>query len=109
MRRIAAAVLALLAPLVDANEVHRQLAALTEEQRQGVLARLLTREGERCPAVTRTFHQGMSKDGASFWSVSCSSEKDWQITFGPAPANVRFLDCSTVKRVNGAGCFQKWK
>jgi len=78
--RVATAVLALVAfSEAAANPINDQVAALSEEKRQGLFARMMQREGERCTSIGRTFFQGSSSDGSAFWSVACVGGKDWQI------------------------------
>jgi hypothetical protein len=93
-----------------ANQIHDQVAALSEEQRQGVLGRMLVREGETCPSVSRTFYQGSSRDRAAFWSVSCNGGKDWQIMIKDDPrGDIKILDCATMKALKGPACFTRFK
>lgn len=100
---------------VAANPINDQIAALPEEQRRVIFARMLQREGERCHSVTRTFFQGSSSDGAAFWSIACSGGKDWQIMIkNTAPSDIRFgdirfLECSVLKAIGGGTCFTKFK
>jgi hypothetical protein len=93
-----------------ANPINDQVAALTEEKRQVIFARMMQREGEKCTSVSRTFFQGSSSDGAAFWSISCAGAKDWQIMIKNATqGDIKFLDCSVLKAVGGGQCFTKFK
>ena len=95
---------------VAANPVNAQVAALTEEKRQLIFARMMQREGERCASVSRTFFQGSSSDGAAFWSISCAGGTDWQIMIkNTAQGDIKMLECSVLKAVGGGQCFTKFK
>ena len=93
------------------NEVGTQVAALPEEQRQVFFARVLQREGERCPTVTRTFLQGSATDGAMFWSVACGGGgEEWQVMIANTPGGAgKIIECSVLKLLNGPFCFTKFK
>lgn len=93
-----------------ANAVHEQLAALTEDQRRGVLMRMMQREGEQCGAVTITFYQGRAKDGSAFWNLSCRPGVDWQVMFGGADGqDVKLLKCESVRLLRTRPCFQRFR
>lgn len=92
------------------NPVGDQLAALPETQRRIFFTRLLQREGERCPAITRTFFQGSMGDGSVVWSVTCDGGKDWLVSIANTPGGEgRYLDCAILKLMNGPFCFTKLK
>lgn len=94
-------------PMVAASA---DLGAMGEDKRREVLGKLLRRNGESCPAVTRTFFQGRSGDGAAFWSVECSSGKSWQVMFaGRGGTDARLLDCAVLKMLGGPYCFARFK
>ena len=95
---------------VRANPINDQVAALSESQRQTIFSRMMQREGEKCQSVSRTFFQGISKDGAAFWSVSCAGGKDWQIMIkNTAQGDIKMLECATLKAVGGGTCFSTFK
>ncbi len=92
-----------------ANPINDQITALTEAKRQTIFSRMMQRENEKCPSVSRTFFQGTSSDGAAFWSVSCLGGKDWQIMIkNTAQGDIKMLDCGVVK-VLGSTCFTPFK
>ena len=71
---------------------------------------MMQREGEKCPSVNRTYFQGISKDGAAFWSVSCTGGKDWQLMIkNTAQGDIKMLDCGTIKAIGGGTCFSAFK
>ena len=93
-----------------ANPINDQVAALSEEKRQGLFARMMQREGERCTSINRTFFQGSSSDGSTFWSVACAGGKDWQIMIkNTAQADMKLLECSVIKALNAGQCFTKFR
>jgi len=107
---ITIAITLLVATALRANQINDQVVALTESQRQTILARIMEREGEKCPSINRTFFQGKSKDGAAFWSVSCTGGKDWQIMIkNTAQGDIKILDCRALKAVGGGTCFSVFK
>lgn len=110
-RSLAVVGLALVASgFADANPINEQVAALTEERRQVVFARMMQREGEHCPSVNRTFFQGTSSDGAAFWSIACAGGKDWRIMIkNSAQGDITLLECSVIKALNAGRCFTKFK
>lgn len=94
----------------NANPINDQVEALSDEKRQGIFARMMQREGERCPSVSRTFFQGQSSDGAAFWTISCDGGKDWQIMIKNSPqGDMKILECAALKLVGGGRCFTKLK
>lgn len=96
--------------LSAANATNDKLASLPEESRRKLFADMMQREGEKCRSVTRTFYQGQSDDGSTFWSIKCAAGQDWQIMIGSAPAgDIRFLECSVIKVIGGPLCFAAFK
>jgi hypothetical protein len=105
---LAAAASILLACHSSATETSNQVAALSEEKRQVLFAKLMKREGKRCPRVNKTFFQGRSKDGNAYWSIACTGGKDWQIVIKNASeGEMTTLDCAFLKAVGGDRCFTR--
>jgi hypothetical protein len=93
-----------------ANQINDQIAALSEENRQTIFARMMQREGERCQGVNKTFFQGQSSDGAAFWSIACGGGKEWQIMIkNTATGDLKLVECSVLRAVGGGLCFTKFK
>ena len=90
----------------SANPVNARIAALPEVMRQGLFARLL--EDEKCSTVSRTFFQGLSPDGAAFWSVSCANGKNWQVMIkNDSGGSTQYLDCA-IGAALGSHCFKRF-
>jgi hypothetical protein len=107
---ISVALVSVLTTTAHANPISDQIAALTEEKRQTIFARMMQREGERCSDVSRTFFQGSANDRSAFWSISCTGGKDWQIMIkNTAQGDIKMLDCATLKAVGGGQCFVAFK
>jgi hypothetical protein len=105
---LAAATSILLSCSSSASPISDQVAALTEEKRQTVFARLMKREGKPCPSVNKTFFQGVSKEGTAYWSIACTRGKDWQIVIkNTGEGEMATLDCAFLKAVGGDRCFTK--
>ena len=110
LHALAVAVLSLPSIGSNANPINNQVVALSEENRQNIFARVMQREGERCPSVSKTFLQGQSSDGAAFWSIACTGGKDWQIMIkNTTTGDMKILECSVLKAVGGGLCFAKFK
>ena len=93
-----------------ANQIHDQVANLTEDRRQVLFSRMLQSSGENCSAVSRTFYQGSSRDGSAFWSVTCVGGVDWQVMIkNTARGDTRVLECSVLRAVGGGQCFTRLK
>jgi hypothetical protein len=108
LHALAAATSILLSCNSSASPTSDLVAALSEEKRQILFAKLMKREGKRCPVVNKTFSQGKSKDGTAFWSISCTGGKDWQIVIKNASeGEMTTLDCAFLKAVGGDRCFTK--
>jgi len=109
-RLLIAIAIALVSSNSSANPINDQVAALSEAKRQGIFARMMQREGERCPSVNRTFFQGQSSDGAAFWSISCAGGKAWQIMIKNSPqGDMKILECAALKSAGGSRCFTKFR
>lgn len=94
----------------SANPAHDQLSAMSEQQRQSVLAELLVKSGERCSSVTKTFYQGSDKKGNAFWNASCAKGDSFVIELNnDATGSTRILSCKVLKAVNAGTCFTKFK
>lgn len=94
----------------NANEAHDRLAAMSEEQRRTMFAAFLVKSGERCPAVSRTFLQGLDRKGNAFWNAACSGGDAWVVQVNnDATGSTRILSCKVLKAVNGGTCFTKFK
>ena len=107
---VSAALVAVLTTAANANPINDQIAALTEEKRQTIFARMMQREGEKCPEVSRTYFQGSASDRSAFWSISCTGGKNWQIMIkNTAQGDIKMLDCATLKAVGGGQCFVAFK
>lgn len=94
----------------QANPAHDMISAASEAKRQQALAGLLSKNGERCSAVDRTFYQGSDKSGNAFWNASCRGGKSFLIQVNnDSQGSTRILDCKVLKSVNGGTCFTKFK
>src|SRR2546427_6065742 len=61
------------------NPAHEELMRRSEAQRQQFFAVFLRSGGETCHTVTRTFYQGLHRNGAAFWSVACAGGQSYQV------------------------------
>ena len=96
--------------VVSANVAHDQLASMSNQQRQKVLASFLANSGERCASVTKTFYQGSDKKGNAYWNAACSGGDAFVIQINSdATGSTRILSCKALKAVNGGTCFTKFK
>lgn len=65
------------------NPTHAQLMAFGDSNRNQMLAQYMRQNGERCPAVTRSFYRGRTTAGQVFWNVRCRRGVDWQLQIEP--------------------------
>ena len=107
---VTGAIAIFLALAASANPAHDQLSAMSEQQRQSVLAAFLVKSGERCSSVTKTFYQGRDKKGNAFWNAACAKGDSFVIQVNnDATGSTRILSCKVLKAVNGGTCFTKFK
>ena len=107
---VTGAIAIFLALAASANPAHDQLSAMSEQQRQSVLAAFLVKSGERCSSVTKTFYQGSDKKGNAFWNAACAKGDSFVIQVNnDATGSTRILSCKVLKAVNGGTCFTKFK
>ena len=100
-------VLTLAATLAHANEMHNILTGFSLEKRNGALGTILTRSGEAC-TVTRSFFQGFDKQQNAFWSVSCTSGKDFSMMlYNDTGGTVTLTDCKVLRALAKHDCFKK--
>jgi hypothetical protein len=91
---------------VLAQGLQQRFAAMSDDERAGALARVMSTNGRACSQVTRTFAQGTAPDGMSFWSFSCLAGEDWQLVISP-DSSIQFLPCKEVAERKLFACFQK--
>lgn len=93
-----------------ANRAHDQISAMSEDQRRNVLALFLSKSGEKCNAVSRTFYQGSDRRGNAFWNAACVGGESFVIQVNnDSGGSTRILSCKVLKAVNGGTCFTKFK
>lgn len=96
--------------LAHANPAQEQLLAASEQQRQSILAGYLTKGGEQCAGVTKTFYQGSDHKGNVFWNATCTEGNSFVIQiFNNEIGSRRIFDCERLKEITGGTCFTKFK
>ncbi len=65
-------------PLTTRNVFAESLPALKGPARATMLGKLMTKSGQPCTKVKRSFFAG-SRDGLAFWNVRCEESGDWMI------------------------------
>lgn len=101
-------VLAMLCGVGIANELGDKVSAMTESGRRAFTGVLVRQTGAQCPAVQRTFFQGM-KDKSAVWNITCNSRDSYGIVFGDDAANsTQITKCSEVPALVGTACFKKF-
>ena len=99
----------LLVGAVRANPAHEQLNAMSESQRRSALTAFLSKSGEVCSSVSRTFYQGSDKQGNAFWNAACADGNSYLIQVNnDAAGSTRILSCKVVKAVGAGTCFTKF-
>lgn len=92
-----------------ANPAHDQVEAMSESQRRTTFATLLTKSGEHCPRVSRSFYQGQDKQGNAFWNLACDGGDSYLVQVNnDAKGSTRVLSCEALKVVGGGTCFKKF-
>lgn len=110
LRLLAAAAALSTSSIAFSNPAHDQIQALGDAKRATFFAAYLTRAGERCASVSRTFFQGMDTRGAAFWNVQCAGGEAWQLMINnDAGGSARYLSCSMLKTMNAGTCFRAFK
>jgi hypothetical protein len=93
----------------QANEAHDQLSAMPEAQRQSFFATYLSHDGEKCPAVARTFYQGSDAQGNAFWDVACRGADSWVVqVFNDADGSTKIVSCRALEAAKASHCFRKF-
>lgn len=101
-------VLAMLCTAGIANELGDKVSAMTESGRRTFTGLIVRQTGAQCPAVQRTFFQGM-KDKSAVWNITCNSRDSYGIVFEDDTANsTHIMKCSEVSALVGAACFKKF-
>ena len=78
--------------------------AAVNVQRGTTLRSAVIAAGFDCPALTRTFNQGIDTDtDTEYWNVSCASG-DYVVTFGAGLEPVA-ATCAEARRTTGIDCF----
>jgi len=104
---VAAAVVSLAA---HANPAHDIISGMSEGNRKETFAALLSRGGEKCPTVSRTFYQGSDSKGDAFWNASCVGGQSWLVQVSnDAQGSTRVMSCTMLKAMNAGTCFTKLK
>jgi hypothetical protein len=94
--------------IAQANEAHEQLSAMPEAQRQTFFATYLTRDGERCPVVEKTFYQGSDAQGNAFWDVACQGAESWVVqVFNDEDGSTKIVSCREAEAVKAGHCFRR--
>lgn len=108
--KISAATLciALSAFSASANTTHNQLQSLSEKDRAQVLARVLTKTGEKCSKPSTTFYQGSDKRGAAFWNIQCTENAYQLMIESDNKGSAKAIGCDVLKML-GSSCFTKFK
>ena len=91
------------------NPAQDRLIALSESERNTLLASLMQSSGERCRSVTRSMYQGQDSDRNAYWSLACANRRrDYQLQIhADANGSTRFVECDLVRAIVGrSGC---WK
>lgn len=65
-------------PFPTRNAFAESLPALKGPARATMLGKLMTKSGQPCALVKRSFFVG-SRDGLAFWNVRCEGSGDWMI------------------------------
>lgn len=65
-------------PFPTRNAFAESLPALKGPARATMLGKLMTKSGQPCANVKRSFFVG-SRDGLAFWNVRCGESGDWMI------------------------------
>lgn len=65
-------------PFPTRNAFAESLPALKGPARAMMLGKLMTKSGQPCANVERSFFAG-SRDGLAFWNVRCEGSGDWMI------------------------------
>lgn len=101
-------VFASLAGSAMANQLHDKVTAMKESGRRTFIGLLVRQAGIECPAVQRTFFQGMLEKNA-VWNLSCGQKGDYGIVFYDDAANTtRVLTCPALKELGAPNCFKKF-
>lgn len=88
--------------VASGNKAHDLLARQSDARRNQTLSAFLTKSGERCDFVERTFFQGLDKSRSAFWNVACHSGERYLITVSnDAKGSTKVLDCGLLKAVAG--------
>ena len=73
-----------------------------------LLREIITGSGAKCSEVTRSFFQGMSKDGSAFWNATCFGGQNWAIMVNSdRRGTTKVLDCVDFKQFAKVECFQR--
>ncbi|RZI74023.1 MAG: hypothetical protein EOP80_11205 [Variovorax sp.] len=91
-----------------ANQLHDKVSAMKESGRRTFTSLLVRQSGAECPAVQRTFFQGMLEKNA-VWNVSCGTKNNYGIVFYDDEANTtRVMTCPALKELGAPNCFKKF-
>jgi hypothetical protein len=95
--------------LAKANPAHDRIAAMSEQDRAGVFAKLLEASGEKCKKVNRTFFQGTTKNGDAFWNAECQNGAAYLVSVSNnASGSTSIMSCAVLKKMNAETCFKKY-
>jgi hypothetical protein len=98
-----------LSGVAQANQAHSTIMKLSEQNRQGLFTKFLTKSGESCSGVNKTFYQGSDGEGSAFWNVACNGGQSYSIMLkNDATGSTRIMDCKLLKAVTGSPCFKKF-
>ncbi len=75
-----------------------------DAQRATTLRTDVVATGADCPAITRTFRQGVNADGGEFWNISCGAAGDYVVVL-KAGQDAQVMRCDAARGVTGADCF----
>lgn len=93
-------------PPVSPTPLDDRVVAMGDLQRREAFARLLRANGERCPAVRRTFYQGMERASrTAFWNVDCGGRRQWIVSIEP-DGKGKLLECGVSKMFGAGGCWR---
>jgi hypothetical protein len=84
------------------------LEKISSPERIATLTTIIRNSGVECDEITRTFLQGYDKDGAAYWSSSCSNGRSYIVQVQSDPYAIsRVIDCAVMK-IRGYECFRKF-
>ena len=90
------------------NPAQKLLARMSDADRNLHWQAYMTKSGEKCGKVTRSFYQGSTESGQVIWNIQCSASGDWQLMVEPNSAgSTKLMPCDTV-RLLGMQCWRRY-